>query len=320
MFLHKPLTGVGIDKYGSFFKEFREIQYPLNYGFNLTSTNAHNVYLQLLATGGLIVAIPYVALKAYIGITSIKYILNNSGKELALFTGLFACWIAYEAQSVISIDNIGLTIWGWLLAGAIVAISRDNKDSNSHKQSNLVAISRQSNLNLVSYFMILTSGIFALYLTKGESEMWKARVIGESTGFQSSEQLKTQTLKAIQTPLIDPMWKIICADYLAQMGDLDSGSKIIEGILEEDSRNLDALQVGARIYSAGNKTDLAIEMQIRISVIDPYNVENYYVLLKNYKILGALDKAQIMREKIKQISPNSEQFKMATAELAIQTK
>ncbi len=233
---------------------------------------------------------------------------------------MFACWLAYEAQSVISIDNIGLTIWGWLLAGAILAVSKDKKVLTSEKQSHLITNFRQLNLNLISYFLIIPAVIFGLFLTKGEGEMWKVRVSGESTGFQPSEQLKSQTLKVSQTPLLDPMWKIMCADYLAQMGDLASGSKLIEEILQRDSRNLEALQVGAQIYAAEDKTDLAIKLQLRISEIDPYNVENYYVLLKNYKVLGDLDKAQIALEKIKQIAPNSEQFKLATKELAMQAK
>lgn len=320
MFLSEPVKGIGIDKYGSFFKEFREIQYPLNYGFNLTSTNAHNVYLQLLATGGLIVAIPYLILKLYVGFSGVRYILKNSGKELILFTGLFATWVAFEAQSVISIDNIGLTNWGWLLAGSILAVAREKKYSTANNQSKPISRFYRSNLNIISFFMIMPTAIFALYFTKGESEMWRARVLGEATGFQSSEQLKSQILKAVQTPLLDPMWKIMCADYLSQMGDLASGSKLIDEILENDSRNLDALQVGSRIYAAENKTESAIKLQIRISEIDPYNVENYYVLLKNYIFLENLDQAKIMREKIKQIAPNSDQFRLATEELTKQEK
>lgn len=318
MFLSEPFNGIGIDKYGSFFKEFREIQYPLNYGFNLTSTNAHNVYLQLLATGGLIVAIPYLILKLYVGFTGFKYILKNSGRELILFTGLFATWIAFEAQAVISIDNIGLTNWGWLLAGSILAVAREKKYSTVNNQSKPISRFYLLNLNIISSFMIILAAIFALYFTKGESEMWKARALGEATGFQFSEQLKSQIFKVVQTPLVDPMWKTMCADYLSQMGDLASGSKLIDEILEKDSRNLDALQVGSRIYAAENKTESVIKLQIRISEIDPYNVENYYALFKNYIFLDNLDQAKIIREKIKQISPNSDQFRLATEELTKQ--
>jgi len=318
MFFHNPFSGIGIDRYGSYFKEFREIGYPLNYGYNLTSTNAHNVYLQLLATGGLSVAIPYIALKIYIAWSGIKYLLNSQSKHLVLFTGLFACWTAYEAQSLISIDNIGLTIWGWILGGAILALSKQNKVLTSTEQVQSLSNNKKSYINLVSYFMIIPSTIFALYFIKGESEMWKARVLGESSGFQPSEELKNLTSKAVNTPLLDPIWKIMCADYFAQMGDLESGSNLIEEILKKDSRNIDALQVGARIYAARNETELAIKLQVRISEIDPYNAENYYVLLKNYKLIGDFDNAKFMREKIKQVAPNSEQFRLAIDEISAQ--
>jgi tetratricopeptide (TPR) repeat protein len=102
------------------------------------------------------------------------------------------------------------------------------------------------------------------------------------------------------------------------MGDLESGSNQIEEILKIDSRNIDALQVGARIYAARNETELAIKLQLRISEIDPYNAENYYVLLKNYKLIGDFDNAKFMREKIKQVAPNSEQFRLAIDEISAQ--
>ena len=50
MFKNSPLTGVGVDRYGANFKDFREVGYPLNYGFEITSSNAHNTIIQLFAT------------------------------------------------------------------------------------------------------------------------------------------------------------------------------------------------------------------------------------------------------------------------------
>jgi O-antigen ligase len=47
MLSNHPFFGVGIDRYGAYFKEYREIKYPLTYGFELTSTNAHNTFIQL---------------------------------------------------------------------------------------------------------------------------------------------------------------------------------------------------------------------------------------------------------------------------------
>ena len=66
MFLSSPLTGIGIDRYGAYFKEFRETQYSLNYGFDLTSSNAHNVPIQLFATGGIFVGGFYILILLFI--------------------------------------------------------------------------------------------------------------------------------------------------------------------------------------------------------------------------------------------------------------
>ena len=75
MFIDHPLTGVGVDRYGVYFKQYREVQYPLNYGFSLNSTNAHNVPIQLFATGGIFVGIFYLLTISFIfyrGIYAIK--------------------------------------------------------------------------------------------------------------------------------------------------------------------------------------------------------------------------------------------------------
>jgi O-antigen ligase len=54
-----PFFGVGFDSYGLYFKEYREVKYPLTYGFDITSSNAHNTFIQLFATAGIFVGIIY---------------------------------------------------------------------------------------------------------------------------------------------------------------------------------------------------------------------------------------------------------------------
>jgi UDP-glucose 4-epimerase len=76
MFLSNPYTGIGMDSYGLYFKEFRNPEYPLLYGFEITSSNAHNTIIQLFATGGIILGISYLGLLAIILIRGIRLVKN----------------------------------------------------------------------------------------------------------------------------------------------------------------------------------------------------------------------------------------------------
>jgi O-antigen ligase len=61
-----PIFGVGSDSYGNYFREFRDVSYPLKYGFGITSSNAHNLPIQIFATLGIFAGIAYLLLLFYI--------------------------------------------------------------------------------------------------------------------------------------------------------------------------------------------------------------------------------------------------------------
>ena len=123
MFLNNPVFGVGFDRYGSNFKEYRDITYPLNYGFNLTSSNAHNTFIQFFATGGIFLGLAYLILNGYILKRAIFALKNFSGSNRLIVAGIFSAWVAFHAQSLVSIDNLGISIWGWVLGGSIIGLS-----------------------------------------------------------------------------------------------------------------------------------------------------------------------------------------------------
>ena len=37
-----------------------------------------------------------------------------------IFATIVAAWVAYQAQSLISINQLGLGVWGWSLSGLII--------------------------------------------------------------------------------------------------------------------------------------------------------------------------------------------------------
>jgi O-antigen ligase len=110
MFKHHPMFGVGVDSYGLYFKQYREPQYSLNYGFNITSSNAHNTFLQFFATGGFIVGITYLIFILSILVLALKKLVRSSESEYIFYAGILGAWAAYQAQSLISIDNINMEL------------------------------------------------------------------------------------------------------------------------------------------------------------------------------------------------------------------
>lgn len=119
MTLGHPIFGIGIDGYGEWYRRSRSEAATLRRGPEVTSDAAHNVYLDISSFGGFPLLIIYVALMALVVVSAIKF-LKRSTEFNPLFAGLFAAWLAFQAQSIISINQIGLAIWGWVFSGLII--------------------------------------------------------------------------------------------------------------------------------------------------------------------------------------------------------
>jgi len=91
----------------------------LRRGPEVTSNAAHNVLLDFSSNGGFPLVSIYLALMVLVVISGIKLLKRSSGFDPAL-AGLIAVWIAYQAQSIISLNQLGLAVWGWIISGLII--------------------------------------------------------------------------------------------------------------------------------------------------------------------------------------------------------
>jgi O-antigen ligase len=123
MFKSHPIFGVGLDRYGAYFREYRDATQSLRRGPDLVSNAAHNIPIQIAATGGIVLLIGYLLFTFFVLWRAIVALKKLKGKEQLTAAALIGAWAAYELQSMISIDNLGISVWGYLLAGAIVGIS-----------------------------------------------------------------------------------------------------------------------------------------------------------------------------------------------------
>ena len=127
MGMDKPFTGVGMDSYGNWYRAFRPDRALTDTPGVATVTNAaHNVVIDIFAYGGFPMLVSYLGILA-VGIWAIARVTFRSRAYDGTFVALATTWLAYQLQSIISINQIGLAIWGWVLVGALVAYEYSNR-------------------------------------------------------------------------------------------------------------------------------------------------------------------------------------------------
>jgi O-antigen ligase len=129
MTLDNPIFGVGLDSYGDWYRRSRTIEATLRRGPEVTSNAAHNVFLDISSYGGFPLVLIYIALMVLVAVSAIKVIKRSQGFN-AGFVGLVAGWVAFQAQSIISINQIGLALWGWVLSGLIIGFEINTRRSD----------------------------------------------------------------------------------------------------------------------------------------------------------------------------------------------
>ena len=130
MTLDNPIFGVGLDSYGDWYRRSRTIEATLRRGPDSTSNAAHNVFLDISSYGGFPLVLIYIAIMVLVIISAIK-VFKRSQSFNAGFVGLVSGWVAFQAQSIISINQIGLALWGWVLSGLIIGYEVNTRDGEA---------------------------------------------------------------------------------------------------------------------------------------------------------------------------------------------
>ncbi len=313
MFVNNPIFGVGLDSYGEFFKIFRENNYPLLFGYSLNSNNAHNVPIQFLATGGIFVFILYISIISLVLWAGIKSIFGATENEKKYAVGLFAAYIAYLAQGFVSIDNIGITIWGWVLSGLIIGNYRciiiKKLDENMYYHKNQSIIKSVTTWTIASII-----AVFSIFLHQMERNFYLA-----TTSFNPNLEVQDKNYidflqKIDHSFLMDPFYKLQIANLLARSNEIgiDLALDEIIKLNQSDPENLSILYQLAEIYEVKNEPENLSKVLEKASKRDPQNIVTFMRLAKLHIAKNESGNAQKYLEKIIELNPNSIEAKEAS--------
>jgi hypothetical protein len=330
MFKSYPLSGVGFDHYGYYFKELRSVEYPLRYGFDLTSTNAHNTFLQMFSTGGLLLGLSYLVLVISTLVVGLKLVKDSDSNQRVLSLGLLSAWIAFQAQSVISIDNIGISVWGWLLTGAIFGLA-----SRKELHKNLIEPSKSSRMSknqinvlpfLISTVVLIPALILSVSLMRIENNSFMARNALDNYSGQADKNsaISQQLLRlldqhssyVLESKIADPNYKIQIVFDLFNSGKQQESIRIANELAKSNPRNLYALDAVALLSREIKDPTAEIQARKSIEKLDPWNGKNYLQLMILYKAAGDITNAQLMQDKILSFAPDTNEAKSAIEEFS----
>lgn len=125
LIVHNPVWGVGLDSFGDWYFRYRSLS-AYEWAPAQNTNSAHNVYLDIASGGGLPLILAFLMMNFFVLRASIKSLRNASEFDL-VFAALLGCWVGYLAQSFVSINQLGLGIWGWTISGLLVGYQA-NKD------------------------------------------------------------------------------------------------------------------------------------------------------------------------------------------------
>lgn len=309
MFQNNYLTGVGMDRYGNFFKLYREVDYPLRYGYEISSSNAHNTILQIFSTAGIFSGLLYLVILSYVFTSGLLFIKNSNGSNRIYMVSLLSTWIGFQAQSFISIDNIGVSVWGWLLSGSVLGMKKLLKTNDPTNQIRLPK-AKGVQINIfqptISTVAVLASLIVVAPVYRAETDSYWVKSLGNNLTQQNINPLSEYSDRLFNNDFADPNYKFRAALYLYDAGFQSKAISIISDLSFKDPNNLDFLNGLAYLYTQEKRLDQAINMYEKISKLDPWNANNYLTLGSLYVQSEKKLSAEENLLKVISIAPNTD--------------
>jgi hypothetical protein len=234
--------------------------------------------MQIGATGGLVLLLAYLVLVFFTGHRAV--IAFQKSNDKILVSGVFSIWIAFQVQSLVSIDQIGLVVWGWAAAGCLVALSYLDAGANSTKKSSRTSLKVKPPKRVERYaiFSLLTivgllPSILLLPTIQNELTLRKRIVDLVSSTSEDSLRLNAQELYLEASNSQQPELRLQALDYLLQVKSSGIGLKLAVTTANQFPESFASWDALASIYEGQGQKEKAIAARKVTIKLDPLNDE-----------------------------------------------
>jgi O-antigen ligase len=310
MFKEQPIFGIGIDRFGEYYRE-NAVQVQVVQG--QTTDNAHSIYMQLLATGGLALFIPYIVLIVYITYIGLRALIRAEGAEKLRISGIFGIWLGSVSVNIVAIDNLGVAVWFWITGGVLIALTRANAidESSTNNQKNVKSGKANRNNSTIAFpWPVLSAAIFLclalIFVSPGISKSHNSFILKNNSNNLSASAFVAELNRQVSGSQNNIHNLIVLNDIALRQGEIDLSLRMSERIREIDPRSFYGQYLPAIAYEATSNPAKASIFREKLVELDPWNTANMLQLIKNYLAIGDRAKAAATAALIKQIYPGSQ--------------
>ena len=160
MMVERPFFGVGLDGFGDWYRRSRT-ESAVESNSAVTSDTAHSIPLDIGSGGGVPLLVLYLAILG-LALTAIIKVIIRSQDFDPIFASIVAGWIAYQAQSLISINQLGLGVWGWSITGLLIGYEMNTRDKSSDAQVKLSGKAGKKRVQIPASALMIAAAAVAI--------------------------------------------------------------------------------------------------------------------------------------------------------------
>ena len=254
--LQNPLFGVGPDSFGDWYARVRDERAMLVPGPDVFTNSPHNVFIEQGSNGGIPLFVLYLVTQVYILFCGVRFLKNSTAFNY-LFAASFFGWLGFTAQSLISINQIGLAVWGYVLGAMTVGIYANSRRQEIESSSKKIKFQEGEFRNILGFGGAVVGLILAVPPFYADAN-WRSAL--------ASKDLERIVKAADQWPQ--------STDRYIQVSKALYENKFNQESLEFVRKGLEFNSSNARLwyflYQLPNSTDVEKEeAKARLKILDP---------------------------------------------------
>jgi len=270
MIMNNLWFGVGPDSFSSWVgiyrsKEFYDFRNQLKTDPGYTD-NAHNIILNIAATLGIPALLLYCFIIFFVLWRAL--IAYRVCKDKHIVFVLITIFCAYLLQSMISIEHIGVSIWGWVIGGILINISLGEETPQAARRVKQLKL----NLSKFKVLILTTLAILPIYVTvdlikvSRVSSIFSKSILDRSflTNINNIDNLYNLAINSSHASL-----RIDIAIHLANSGNLRQALSLAEATSMEFPRDIKTWVLLSKIYKNMDRENEYLDVINTLRKLEP---------------------------------------------------